>query len=172
MRSGAPGSRCHTLTFALENMKIHLLAIVLTILSGTAAQAESNPAIAFSEIKNEKGNKVTITCTRDGTIIYTKIVATVGRDEVSLYKFFWKDAVAATIFISSGEPCITQMANIPVSYSIYLDKNDQPYIVTIMSPDGEVIDGLLRKDGQLVPADESELPEETPSEQNATSNGE
>ena len=149
-------------------MKIHLLAIVITILSDTAAQAESNPAIAFSEIKNEKGNKVTTTCTRDGTIIYTKIVVTyVDRDEVSFYKFFWKDAVAATILISGGEPTITQMANIPVSFTIYLDENDQPYIVGISTPGGEVIDGILRKEGRLYPVDKSELPEQSPSEQNA-----
>ena len=132
-------------------MKISQLLILLILLCGRISAAPE-PDICFKESK--KGLSTITTCTRNGVEIYKHFVLEKSKNnKYSVYTFFWNKKKALTVVTVNGIASIQQTAKLPVSYNIGLDAAEMVSIVGIERADGQLIDGLWTKNGNLYPVD-------------------
>lgn len=144
------------LIYPFINMKTLYLTLISALLYLPFANADASSKVAFTDTKKGASNKTT--CTRNGKTIYEYILIKRGKKEnYSLYRFFWNGKLAATVLTVGREPAIQQVADLPVSFTIYLDHALNLSLVTIERPDGKVIDGFFRKKDRLFPADTDQL---------------
>jgi hypothetical protein len=107
--------------------------------------------IEFEEMDQVNGHK--LVARRDGVVVYELFSKGKDSGKSDVHRFYWKDKLAATILLVAGKATVQVYPGLPVSYSISLDEQQRPHIISIEDAEGNVVDGYLYKDGRLTPAD-------------------
>jgi hypothetical protein len=103
------------------------------------ASPNASDDVSVSERSRECGPEIVVK--RGGDIVYERF----QNGENFHYRFYWESKLAVKILIVGGKAAVQQAADLPVSYTVYLDDHQHPDFVTVEDRDEELLDALMLK---------------------------
>jgi hypothetical protein len=115
--------------------------ICASMLLGAFLLASSNASddVSVSEQPRDSGSEIIVK--RGGEVVYERFQ--VG--ENVHYRFYWESKLALKILVVGEKAAIQQAADVPVSYTVYLNERQHPDLVTVEDRDEELLDALMLK---------------------------
>ena len=112
-----------------------------SMLLGAFLLASSNASddVSVSEQARDSGSEIIVK--RGGEVIYERF----QNGENVHYRIYWESKLALKILIVGGKAAVQQAADLPVSYTVYLDDHQHPDFVTVEDRDEELLDALMLK---------------------------